>query len=60
MRPARRKQQLIVSRAELPTVARVCRLVPVGVCVADERRRQALVDPELHAPRVVRRLAASI
>jgi len=38
-------QQLIVSHAELPAVARACHLVPVGVRVADERRRQALVDP---------------
>lgn len=49
-------QQLIVSHAELPSVARGGCLVPVGVRVADQHRRQALIDPELHAPRAVRRL----
>lgn len=47
-------QQLVVSHAELPAVARACCLVPVGVRAADKRRRQALVDPELHAPCVAR------
>jgi len=43
-------QQLVVSRTELSAVARACRLVAVGVCAADERRGQALIDSELHAP----------
>ena len=46
-------EQLVVSHPEIPTVARACRLVPVGVRAANERRRQALVDPELHVPCVV-------
>ena|ERR1700686_1044352 len=50
-----RAQQLVVSHAELPTVACAGRLVPVGVRAADKRGRQALIDPELHAPWVALR-----
>jgi len=52
------REQLVVRHAKPTSVTGACRLMPEVVGTTDERRGQALVDPELHVPRVMWRLGS--